>query len=78
MSKASQVLAVSLALLAGAASPRPTTDISVSFVEYRVLKEIGQVRLTTGFVHDPELQKKMMANLQSFDRDGIILIAGDS
>ncbi len=65
-----------LALLA-LAPARPATDISLPFIEYRVLKRVGEVRLATRFVHDPQQQKRMLQDLTSFDRDGMILIAGD-
>jgi len=57
---------------------RPTADVSLAIIEYRVLQPVGQVRLTTAFVHDAEIQKAILANLASSDRQGIILIAGDS
>src|SRR5690348_10850318 len=59
------------------APTKPAADVSLPFIEYRVLGQIGQVRLTTGFVHDPEQQKRMLADPAAFDRQGIILIAGD-
>src|ERR1051325_3935082 len=62
----------------GLAPAKPTADVNLSFIEYRVLEQVGQVRLTTGFVHNPEQQKKMLADPASFDRRGIILIAGNS
>jgi hypothetical protein len=57
---------------------KPTADVSLALIEYRVLQRLGQVRLTTGFVHDPKTQEAMLADLASFDRQGIILIGGDS
>jgi hypothetical protein len=57
---------------------KPTADVSMSIIEYRVLQQVGQVRLTTAFVDDPEVQKVMSADLASFDRRGIILLGGDS
>jgi hypothetical protein len=73
-----RILATTIAVIALVPAPRPTTDVSLPFIEYRVLKQIGQVRLTAGFVHDPEVQRTMLANLGSLDREGIILVAGDS
>lgn len=58
------------------ASARPMADISVSIIEYRVLAALGQVRLTTGFVHDPGLQEKMLKDLAGFDSRGLIAIDG--
>jgi len=57
---------------------QPRADVSLAFIEYRVLQQLGQVRLTTGTLHDPDVQKAMLADLASFDRQGIILIGGDS
>ena len=57
---------------------RPAADVTFAIIEYRVLQQVGQVRLTTGFVHDPATQKAVFADLASFDRQGIILIAGGS
>src|SRR5207244_13304609 len=57
---------------------RPAADVTFAIIEYRVLQQVGQVRLTTGFVHDPATQKAVLADLASFDRQGIILIAGGS
>ena len=56
----------------------PAADVTFAIIEYRVLQRVGQVRLTTGFVHDPATQMAMFADLESFDRQGIILIAGGS
>jgi len=66
-----------LALIA-LAPAKPATDLTLPFIEYRVLRQIGQVRLTTGFVHDPEQQRRMLADPAAFDQRGIILIAGDT
>jgi hypothetical protein len=57
---------------------KPIADVSLSIIEYRVLTQLGQVRVTAGFVHDPEMQKAMLADLGSFERQGIVLIGGDS
>jgi hypothetical protein len=57
---------------------KPIADVSLSIIEYRVLTQLGQVRMTAGFVHNPEMQKAMLADLGSFERQGIILIGGDS
>jgi hypothetical protein len=54
------------------------SDVSLSFIEYRELKPLGQVRLTRGFVNDPKIQTTILANLGSFDRQGIVLIGGNS
>src|SRR5206468_9739131 len=54
----------------------PAADVTFAIIEYRVLQRVGQVRLTTGFVHDLGTQMAMFADLESFDRQGIILIAG--
>lgn len=70
-------LAAAIVVIAGLPT-RPPADISLAIIEYRVLQPVGQVRLTTGFVHDPETQKAMYAHLASLDQKGIILIAGDS
>jgi hypothetical protein len=70
-------LAAAVVVIAGLPT-RATADISLAIIEYRLLQPVGQVRLTTGFVHDPETQKAMYTDLASFDRKGIILIAGDS
>lgn len=51
---------------------RPLADVSLSLIEYRVLAAVGQVRLTTGFVHDPETQKTMLSRLACFDHQGVI------
>ena len=69
---------VATAALLGLVSSRPLPDITLSLIEYRVLGQIGQVRVTTGFVHDPETQRSMLARLASFDQQGLILVAGDS
>ena len=66
-----------LALLTVApAGPRP--DVSLPLIEYRVLSSIGQVRLTQGFVHDPDTQTYMLGRLASFDEKGVILVAGNT
>jgi len=57
---------------------KPIADLNLTIIEYRVLPQIGQIRLTTGRVHDPATQWNIFANLASFDRRGIILIGGDS
>ncbi len=57
---------------------KPIRDVSLAVIEYRVIQAVGQVRLTTGYVHDPATQKAMLADLAWFDRQGIILIGGDS
>src|SRR5437879_13821539 len=54
----------------------PAADVTFAIIEYRVLQRVGQVRLTTGFGHDPATEMAMFADLESFDRQGIILIAG--
>jgi hypothetical protein len=69
---------VATAALLGVLSSRALPDVSLSLIEYRVLGQIGQVRVTTGFVHDPETQRSMLARLASFDQQGLILVAGDS
>jgi hypothetical protein len=70
-------IAVALALLAPH-SVNPAVDVSLAIVEYRVLQSVGQVRLTSGYVHDPEIQKSLLADLAGSDQRGIILVAGDS
>jgi hypothetical protein len=57
---------------------KPIADVRMAIIEYRVIQAVGQVRLTTGYVHDPATQKAMLADLAWFDRQGIILIGGDS
>jgi hypothetical protein len=32
---------------------KPVADVSLAIIEYRVIQAVGQVRLTTGYVHDP-------------------------
>jgi hypothetical protein len=59
-------------------SGKPVADVSLPLIEYRVLGSIGQVRLTTGLVHDPATQKAMLSSLASFDQQGLILVAGES
>jgi hypothetical protein len=56
----------------------PAADVSLTIVEYRALQSVGQIRLTSGYVHDPEIQKSLLADLAASDRRGIILVAGDS
>ncbi len=71
------VFSAALALLTPH-SMNPAADVSLTIVEYRVLQSVGQVRLTSGYVHDPETQKSMLADLMASDRRGVILVAGDS
>jgi hypothetical protein len=59
-------------------SVNPAADVSLTIVEYRALQSVGQVRLTSGYVHDPEIQKSLLADLAASDRRGIILVAGDA
>jgi hypothetical protein len=59
-------------------SAKPIADVNLAIIEYRVLPQVGQVRLTTGYVHDPAVQNTMLADLASFDRQGLIVVAGDS
>jgi hypothetical protein len=56
----------------------PAADVSLTIIEYRALQSVGQVRLTSGYVHDAEIQKSLLADLAASDRRGIILVAGDS
>lgn len=72
-----QILISTVALL-GLLSGRPLVDVSLPLIEYRVLGPIGQVRLTASLVHDPQTQKTMLDHLPSFDKDGLILVAGGS
>jgi hypothetical protein len=72
-----QAVVVTLAIIA-LHPARPFADVNLAIIEYRLVPQVGQVRLTTGYVHDPAIQKVMLADLASFDRQGIILIAGDS
>jgi hypothetical protein len=53
-------------------------DVSFPFIEYRDLKPLGQIRLTRGVVHDPNIQTTILGNLGSFDRQGIVLMGGNS
>jgi hypothetical protein len=79
--RVTKACAIALSFVPGLSfSPRnrADADVSLSFIEYRVLKPIGQVRLTRGFVHDPQIEQTMLAHLDSLDHDGIILIAGNS
>ena len=71
-------LAVAIVTALGVAGPPPTADLSLALIEYRVLVPLHQVRVTTGMVHDPALQGRMLADLPGFDRRGMILVAGDS
>jgi len=57
---------------------RPMADVNLTIIEYRLVPQVGQIRLTAGSVHDPATQKAMLADLASFDRQGIILVAGDT
>ena len=57
---------------------KPSGDVTLAIIEYRVLQAVGQVRLTTGYFNDADTQKAMLADLAWFDRQGIILVAGDS
>ena len=59
-------------------STTPILDVNLTIIEYRVLPQVGQVRLTTGHVHDPAIQKAMLTDLASFDRQGIVLLGGDT
>jgi len=54
---------VAIAALLGLPSSRPRPDITLLLIEYRVLGQIGQVRVSTGFVHDPETQRSMLARI---------------
>lgn len=58
--------------------PKPIADVNLTIIEYRFVPQVGQIRLTAGSVHDPTTQRSMLADLQSFDRQGIILVAGDT
>jgi hypothetical protein len=69
---------ISTTVLIGLLPGGPSADVSLSLIEYRVLAPIGQVRLTTSFVHDPATQKSMLSRLAYYDRQGLILVAGDS
>jgi hypothetical protein len=69
---------LSTAALIGLLPGRPPTDVSLPLIEYRALGPLGQVRLTTGFVHDPKTQKTMLGRLGFFDQQGLILVAGQS
>lgn len=71
------VAAAALALMT-AHPVEPPADVSLTMVEYRVLQPVGQIRLTSGYVHDPETQRSMLADLAASDRLGIVLVAGDS
>jgi hypothetical protein len=55
-----------------------SSDISLPIIEYRVLPAIDQVRLTSGFIHDPGLQSRLIAERAAFERQGIVLIQVDS
>jgi len=71
------IIAVVLALVVPHAAARHA-DVTLTLVEYRVVQAIGQVRLTSGYVHDPETQEYMLADLAASDHRGIVLVAGDS
>jgi hypothetical protein len=73
----SKVLAGAFVIMALHPAKR-IADVNLAIIEYRVLPQIGQVRLTTGHVHDPAIQWTIFANPASFDRRGIILVGGDS
>ncbi len=53
-------------------------DQSIPIIEYRALPDIGQVRLTSSFIHDPELQSAVAKNRGRFEKLGIFLVATDS
>src|SRR6478609_4720963 len=72
------IILISTAALFGLPPAKPVADVSLPLIEYRALGSIGQVRLTTGFVHDPETQSAMFGRLASFDQQGLILVAGES
>ena len=72
-----QILVSTVALF-GVLPGRPIVDVSLPLIEYRVLGPIGQVWLTASLVHDPQTQKTMLDHLASFDKDGLILVAGRS
>jgi hypothetical protein len=49
-----------------------TADVSYRIIEYRVLTDLGQVRLTTGFVHEPAIQERIIREREQFERRGIL------
>jgi hypothetical protein len=53
-------------------------DVSYSVIEYRVLTDLGQVRLTTGFVLDRDVQLRIRNNRDAFERRGIVLVSVES
>jgi hypothetical protein len=64
-----------LAALCLIPAPGPVhRDVSFTIIEYRVVKELGQVRMTAGLVHDPAIQDRMDARREAFERKGIILV----
>lgn len=69
---------LAIAGLLGCLAPEPRSDVSYTLIEYRKLEQLGQIRVTAGIVHDPAIQDRMFANFASFDRQGLILVAGDS
>ena len=69
------LIAAALTWLLPAGQP---ADVTLSLIEYRVLAGTGQVRLTTGFVHDPATQNAMLSRLALHDHQGVILVAGES
>jgi hypothetical protein len=72
------IILISTAALIGLLPGRPLADVSLPLIEYRVLGPLGQVRLTTGFVHDAGTQRTMLGRLAIFDQRGLILVAGES
>jgi hypothetical protein len=49
-------------------------DLTLSVIEYRVLADLGQVRLTTTSIHDEAIQDRMVKDRERFERGGVVLV----
>jgi hypothetical protein len=73
---ASLILTSTAALLVLAG--RLHADVAVTVIEYRVLRDLGQIRITSTSIHDTATQDSFARQRDRFDRMGLILVAGAS
>jgi hypothetical protein len=52
-------------------------DLSLVVIEYRVLTDLGQVRLTSTSLHDEAIQDRVVKNREKFERAGIVLVQAE-
>ena len=53
-------------------------DLTLVAVEYRVLNDLGQVRLRSTYVPEGALQSRMVKERAQFDHRGVVLIQGET